>query len=137
MTQIYGKTRPSVATFSGSYQGSGSWTHAYFTTAPVLMIKIKPYLLSERLVRPVWQARHLLAMGHPSLERIERAEDLSLALPHEAYTLGLDALRETPRLPEAPYGLRVLEMQRDQPTAVFDLDLRGAARGHGDGRAVP
>lgn len=123
---IYGKSQPTVSTFSDSYQGSGSWTHSYYTTRPAIMIKIKPFLLTERIVLPIWQARTLLTLKHEELARVTRPEDLSLALPHRTYNLGLDVLKRSPQMPDDPSGLRVIEMEGDHAAAMFDLDIGGA-----------
>jgi hypothetical protein len=117
---IYEKSHITVDVFTNSYQGNGSWTHTYFTKRAPLMLKIKPIVLQEVFVRPIWEARALLQLKHDSLRQVQSARDLAVTLPHHIYTLGLDDIVQD-RLPATPTALRALEVQGTRAQAFFDL----------------
>jgi hypothetical protein len=123
---IYGKSQPTVATFSSSYQGSGSWTHTYFTKRAIV-IKIRPYLIAEPILKKIWEARPLLRLQEAGAAETPERAGVTLALPHQVFNAGLDQLREA-RLPEAPSHLRVMEVSADRPQAYFDVDLGETAQ---------
>jgi Papain-like cysteine protease AvrRpt2 len=122
---VYGKSQQTVSTFSTSYQGNGTWTHTYFTKRAPIMIKIKPDLLEEEIIRHIWEARPLLQLKYESLREVKSPRDLSLAIPHYVYTMGLDALAQERGLPEFPTALRVLEVQGEKSLAFFDVNIPG------------
>jgi hypothetical protein len=116
---IYGKSQPTVETFTNSYQGNGSWTNTYFTKRARIM-KIKLPLLDEIILRIIEETRPLLSLKYSELAQLS-LQEVTVALPHYLYTMGLDQITEAPRLPETPSALRVLEMQGDKGLAFFDL----------------
>jgi hypothetical protein len=117
---IYEKSHITAEAFTNSYQGNGSWTHTYFTKRVTYMLKIKPLVLQEVFVRPIWESRALLQLKHTSLRQVQSARDLAVTLPHYIYTLGLDDIVQD-RAPAAPTALRALEVQGNQAQAMFDL----------------
>jgi hypothetical protein len=119
---IFGKTQPTVATFSSSYQGNGTWTHTYYTKRAPLMINIKSILLQEYIVRPIWEARQILQLKFNAQQAAQAHSDVALAVPHYVYAMGLDELRRNSELPSAPVALRVLEVHNDKTQAMFELD---------------
>ncbi len=119
---IYAKNSPTVATFSSSYQGSGTWTHTYYTKRAPLMINIKSILLQEYIVRPIWEARPILQLKYNPQQAAQAQSGVALAVPHYVFTMGLDELRRNSDLPTAPVALRVLETQNDKTQAMFELD---------------
>ncbi|HEY9657776.1 MAG TPA: papain-like cysteine protease family protein [Allocoleopsis sp.] len=116
---IYGKSQLTVDTFTNSYQGNGSWTHTYFTKRARIM-KIKLPLLTEIIIRLIEETRPLLSLKYKELEGLF-SQDLTVALPHYLYTMGLDDIAEARQLPVSPSALRVLEMHEDKGLAFFDL----------------
>src|SRR6476659_703542 len=58
---IYGKSHLSVPDFSNNYQGSGSWTHTYFTKR-YFRLPIIPILVRDALLRRIWETRPLLKL---------------------------------------------------------------------------
>jgi hypothetical protein len=89
------------------------------------MIKIKPVLLEEEIIRHIWEARPLLQLKYESLREVKSPRDLSLAIPHYVYTMGLDAVAQERGLPEFPTALRVLEVQGEKSLAFFDVNIPG------------
>ena len=114
-----------VGQFSTSYLNTGTWTHTYFTKQAPKMIKTKPISLDEGIIRCIWEASPLLQLKYDNLREIKSPRDLSLAIPHYIYTMGLDALTQEHGLPQKPSVLRVLEMQGEKSLAFFDVDTTG------------
>jgi Papain-like cysteine protease AvrRpt2 len=116
---IYGKSTITYETFSTNYQGSGTWTHTYFT-------KRRFRLFYELQPLPEFVLKHIEEMA--KLRHLKKGFDmsdfkpeLSAAVPHHVYVAGLDMLAKG-RLPEHPNSLRVLEMQGENLEAVYDFD---------------
>jgi hypothetical protein len=119
---IFGKNQPTVATFSSSYQGSGSWTHTYYTKRAPYMINIKALLLEEYIIRPIWEARPILQLKLNAQQAAQEQSGAALAVPHYVYNMGLDQLRGNAELPSTPVALRVLEVHNDKTQAMFELE---------------
>jgi hypothetical protein len=121
---IYGKSSLTASDFSTSYQGSGSWTHTYFTKS-YFKLPIKIFYANERILRRIWEARPLLNLkladtGVADPHELVKDRDVSIGLAHRVYNLGLDDLTsDRPRF--QPVGLRVYEMAGDKPRAFFDV----------------
>jgi hypothetical protein len=117
---IFGKSHITLATFTSNYQGSGSWTHTYFTKRwPILIFKL-PELVA-RAVELIDEHRPLLA-----IKRGERdfglKPDTSLAIPHQVYVVGLnDILTRDDPLSAQPAALRVFEVEQGRNRALYDL----------------
>jgi hypothetical protein len=122
---IYGKSHLTVADFSSNYQGSGSWTHSYFTKSYFKM-PIKLLIPRETILRRIWEVRPLLNLK----QDISFADDLrsavkdsgtaSLGMAQRVYSLGLDTLLSEHPAPE-PVNLRVYELSGGTPRAFFDV----------------
>jgi hypothetical protein len=122
---IYGKSHLTVSDFSAGYQGSGSWTHTYFTKS-YFKLPIRFLYPKETILQRIWEARPLLNLkrGDLTMTARELAGDAesSLGLAHRVFTLGLDALRsERAAAAAQPAGVRVYEMAKDTPRAFFDV----------------
>jgi hypothetical protein len=123
---FYGKSHLSVTIFSSSYQGTGMWTHTYFTKG-FLRLPIKVEIASEPILRSILEVRPLLNLKREMTGRSEVQDPVeewraSLEMAHRVYSLGLESLTsesEPPR-PE-PIGLRVYEVADDEPRAVYDV----------------
>lgn len=121
-----GKSHLSVAVFSNSYQGTGTWTHTYFTRG-FFRLPIKIEMVSDPILQSIWQVRPLLKMkqemaGRSETQNAEEEWRTSLGMAHRIYSLDLESLTsesEPPR-PE-PIGLRVYEVADDEPRAFFDV----------------
>ncbi len=121
---IYGKSHLTVADFSSNYQGSGTWTHTYFTKS-YFKLPIKIFAVTEPLLRRIWEARPLLdlKLGEPVSaggEAQPRERDGSVGLAHRVFVLGLDALNSATQ-DFRPAGVRVYETVGGTPRAFFDL----------------
>lgn len=122
---IYGKSHITVATFSNNYQGSGVWTHTYFTKSFIKM-PIKLHIPREAVLRRIWEVRPLLSLKE-DLSFTKKASDqnrdletASLGMAQQVYTLGLDSLLSEEPVTQ-PINLRVYEMAGGKPRAFFDV----------------
>jgi hypothetical protein len=122
---IYGKSHLSVADFSTSYQGSGSWTHTYYTKR-YFRLPIVPILIEEAVLRRIWEIRPLLKLKqdiNPEVARQSASDTTaSLGLAQRVFTVGLDALARKKDAAGVPAGVRVYETVDGVPQAYYDLD---------------
>jgi hypothetical protein len=121
---IYGKSHLTVADFASNYQGSGTWTHTYFTKS-YKTVPIKILYPIEPILQRIWEVRPLLQLKwDPAFEGLESAESQAANVGGavRVYVLGLDALtsRQGRRRPEL-VALRVYETAGDAPVAFFDV----------------
>ncbi|SEK84164.1 Papain-like cysteine protease AvrRpt2 [Nitrosovibrio tenuis] len=121
---IYGKTHLAVSDFASNYQGSGTWTHTYFTKSYFKM-PIKYLIPAEPVLQLIREARPLLRLKQDAISTPERdAADegrAALGMAQRVYTLGLDALTGRQAGTPQPVGLRVFETAADTPRAFFDV----------------
>ncbi len=120
---IYGKSHITLATFTSNYQGSGSWTHTYYTKKwPTLKIKLP--ILEKRFVDLIEQVRPLVGLkgNVRDLAALQDTSGISLAVPHNVYVVGLQDLagRKSPS-PVTATALRVLEVEDGRNRAVYEL----------------
>jgi hypothetical protein len=128
---IYGKSHLAVSDFANNYQGSGTWTHTYFTKSYFKM-PIKYLLLAEPILQRIREARPLLKLkqgsqatqtaSEPGLSR-GFAEDshAAVGMAHRIFSVGLDALLGRNELSPQSVGLRVYESVGQKLTAFFDV----------------
>lgn len=118
---IYGKSHIAVSDFTNNYQGSGSWTHTYFTKSYIGFMILNPLLLPDEILQHIWEVRPLLGVkaGLPPGE-ISNTEGRTLGLAHPIFTLTLQDLT-TERGEPAQTGVRVLEFKDETPQAFYDL----------------
>ena len=120
---IYGKSNPSLATFSSNYQGSGSWTHTYYTRAAPLVLKFPPFEISPKLLDLIRQVRPLLVPPgkRAALDAESLEEEMSFALAHPVHVVGLDQFVGKGPVVDRPSAIRLLEMKGNQVDAFYDL----------------
>jgi hypothetical protein len=122
---IWGKSHLTVADFSTHYQGTGTWTHTYFTKRYVTLA-IVPISVEDPVLQRIWEARPLLRLKtevNPEQAR-QSANDTSasLGLAQRVYVVGLDALAEEKDATGQVLGLRVYETAGGVPQAFYDVD---------------
>ena len=122
---IYGKSHLTVADFSGNYQGSGSWTHTYFTKCYFKM-PIKYLIPDEAILQRIREARPLLSLKQDRAAAseqhiLDQQAHATLGMAQRVYSLGLDALLAEAAPALQPVGLRVYEMTGDTAQAFFDV----------------
>jgi hypothetical protein len=121
---IYGKSHLSVTDFASNYQGSGSWTHTYFTRR-FFRLPIKELIPIEPILKLIWEQRPLLRVKQDlsftgEISAAEQEGQTALGLAQRVYSLGLDSLLEGSHALQ-PVGLRVYEMSGETPQAFFDV----------------
>jgi len=111
----------SVSDFTNNYQGSGSWTHTYFTKSYIGFMILNPLLLADEILQHIWEARPLLGVkaGLPPAETLS-TQDRTLGLAHPIFTLTLHDLTTEHAAP-AQTGVRVMEFSAETPQAFYDL----------------
>lgn len=122
---IYGKSHLTVADFSGNYQGSGSWTHTYFTKS-FFKMPIKYLIPDEAILQRIRDARPLLSLKQDRAAAseqhiLDQQAHATLGMAQRVYSIGLDALLSEPGPPLQAVGLRVYEMRGDTAQAFFDV----------------
>jgi hypothetical protein len=118
---IYGKSHLTVTDFSNNYQGSGTWTHAYYTKSYIPNMHIKPLILKDLFMRKIWEERPLLAVKAGLQSEVSQTtQSTSLSLAHRVYSLGVKELAEGNAEPHET-NVRVIEMENDKPSAYFDI----------------
>jgi Papain-like cysteine protease AvrRpt2 len=120
---IYGKSVLTYQQFATNYQGSGSWTHTYFTKKYFYFMWFRDLVFNPVLLRPIPEIRPLLQAYDPSLAPEAMAGGGDFGIPHHVYQVPLNAVAKDGKLPAAPAALRVLEMKNDAPVAFYDLSL--------------
>ena len=120
---IYGKSTLTYDQYATNYQGSGTWTHTYFTKKYFYFMWFKDLVFNPVLLKPIPEIRPLLAAydEHIDLETLSRESDFGI--PHFVYSLPLNKISREPELPSSPAALRVLQMKQDAPVAYYDLGL--------------
>jgi len=125
---IWGKSHLAVSDFASNYQGSGTWTHTYFTKSYFKM-PIKYLIPAEPILQRIWEARPLLKLKEDAIPTRElnaspdAAEEAhaALGMAHRVYTVGLDAILAGQEATPQPVALRVYETLGDTPRAFFDV----------------
>jgi len=121
---IYGKSVLTYQQFATNYQGSGSWTHTYFTKKYFYFMWFKDLVFNPILLKPIPEIRPLLRAYDPSLaEDAAAAGEGDFGIPHHVFNVPLDAVAKGGKLPAAPVALRVMEMKGDVPVASYDVSL--------------
>lgn len=123
---IYGKSVLTVANFNTNYQGSGTWTHHYFTKKHFYIMWINRNI-SRALLNPVPQIRPLLKMELPQLNIDKNIEEIEFAMPHQVFNLGLKDIGKEIKMPTTPSCVRVFELDNQQPVVAFDLSANESA----------
>ena len=135
---IYGKSHLTVSDFAGNYQGSGTWTHTYFTKS-FFRMPIKYLIPLEPILHRIWEARSLLQIKQGKIPATESAESrasremedekrTSLGMAQRVYSLGLDSLLGSRQVAPEPVALRVYEVAGDTPQAFYDVTEEGESR---------
>ena len=120
---IYGKSFLTYNQFATNYQGSGSWTHTYFTKKKLYIMWLKDLLINPVLLKPIPEVRPVLQVKNPALDILKESTEAVLSMPHHAYVVGLDQVTGDAALPADPSSLRVVEMAEGEPLAIYEVGL--------------
>jgi Papain-like cysteine protease AvrRpt2 len=130
---ISGKSVLTYNQFLTNYQGSGRWTHTYFTKidndqAGGSNMWYKNIKYNPKLLQPIKAIRSDLGLFSDKKNELYN-KDLNGGigaennLPHYAYVIGLDQIINRSGLPKEPGSLRLFEMAGQQPAALYEVTL--------------
>ena len=120
---IYGKSVLTYNQFATNYQGSGTWTHTYFTKKHFYFMWFKDLVFERALLKPIPELKPLRRVYDKPMEAREPVQEGSYNIPHHAYLIGLDEVKRGFRMPSQPRSLRVVEMQEENPVALYEVGL--------------
>ena len=120
---IYGKSVLTYNQFATNYQGSGSWTHTYFTKKHFYFMWFKELVLTPKLLKPIPEVRPLINIYEETANIKETSLKDEYNLAHHSYIVGLNEIKRDFTLPKNPDTLRVIELQDEEPIALFELGL--------------
>ena len=121
---IYGKSVLTYQQFANNYQGCGTWTHTYFTKKHFYFIWwLKDLEYNPRLLEPIPEVRPLARFNNQRFNLREELPEPEFSTAHLTFTLGLNDIHEGMNLPYYPISLRVLELEDNEPLAVYEVSL--------------
>ncbi len=120
---IYGKSTLTYNQFATNYQGSGTWTHTYFTKKYFYFMWFKDLVFNPALLKPIPEVRPLLNVYGEKVESVRDLIHKNLTVPHYVYNIGLNEIKEGIKLPANPSSLRVLEIKEKAPVAFYEVGL--------------
>lgn len=123
---IYGKSVLTYNQFATNYQGSGSWTHTYFTKKYFYFMWFKELKIAPELLKPIPEIRPLVNLYEDTPNVRENASEGEYNLAHHSYIIGLDKIKKDFSLPKEPDTLRVIELQNETPVALYELGVNEA-----------
>ena len=120
---IYGKSVLTYNQFATNYQGSGSWTHTYFTKKYFYFMWFKDYIFKQELLKPIPEIRPLINVYDKAVNIKEDAPQGKYSIPHPSYVIGLNEINDQFRLPANPRSIRVIEVLEENPVALYEVGL--------------
>jgi hypothetical protein len=120
---VYGKTVLTYNQYATNYQGSGSWTHTYFTKKYFYFMWFKELLYNRELLKPIPEIRPLINIYDKAVNIKEDMPQGTYTIPHHAYIIGLNEINERFTLPSTPRSLRVIEVRDEKPVALYEVGL--------------
>lgn len=120
---IYGKSTMTYNQYATNYQGSGTWTHTYFTKKYLYFMWFKEYLINPELLKPIPEIKPLLHLYDKNLNAAELLTESNFTFPHETYLIGLDTIKKDFRLPSVPNSLRIIDIKDEKPSALYEVTL--------------
>lgn len=121
---IYGKSVLKYNDFATNYQGSGSWTHSYFTKKKTYFMWLKDLVFNPKLLQVIPEVRPLARI--PNMEGsliTEKMQDPEFFSAHNVYLIDLDKISERMDFPAEPNSMRVLEFEKEAPMAMYEVSV--------------
>lgn len=120
---IYGKNTMTYTEFATNYQGSGTWTHTYFTKKKTYIMWLRDLVFNSKLLNPIPEVRPLARLqgNNPSL--ISSLGEPEYASAHNNYIVGLNEINSDFRIPERPMSMRIMEFEDNNPVALYEVGL--------------
>ncbi len=121
---IYGKSTITYDTFASNYQGSGTWTHTYFTKRRFkLWFDLQP--IPEFVIKWIDETDRLRHLKK-GLDIAAFRPEFTISVPHHVFVTGLDSAAKG-RLSEVASGLRVLQLSDKKLGAMYEFDTEASA----------
>lgn len=120
---IYGKSVLTYNQFATNYQGSGTWTHTYFTKKYFYFMWFKDLLIRPELLKPIPEVRALRNVYEDTVDVKEGVREGEYNIPHHTYLVGLNEIKKDFALPKTPNSLRIIEIQNEEPAALYELGV--------------
>jgi hypothetical protein len=120
---IYGKSVLLYSQYATNYQGSGTWTHTYFTKKYFYFMWFKEVLYKRELLKPIPEIRPLINIYDKTFSAKQDAPQGAYAIPHHSYIIGLNEINERFSLPSKPRSLRLIEVHDEKPVALYEVGL--------------
>lgn len=120
---IYGKSTLTYQQFATNYQGSGSWTHTYFTKKKLYFMWYKDIIVNARLLEPVFKMRPLLDLYGYTGDLKQALPDVTFSIPHYNYLVRLDEIKKGMKLPSRPDSFRVAESDDSKVVAMYEVGV--------------
>ena len=120
---IYGKSVLTYDQYATNYQGSGTWTHTYFTKKHFYFMWFKEYILNSKLLEPIPEIKPLLHLYDRNIIPEEQMREDSFSIPHETYLIELKSIKRGFKLPTSPNSLRIIDVKNKKPSALFEVGL--------------
>lgn len=120
---IYGKSTQTYNQFATNYQGSGTWTHTYFTKKYFYFMWFKDLVFNPVLLKPIPSVRPLLNISGEKVESVRDMVMKDLNVPHYIFNIGLNDIKDNMKPPQNPTSLRVLELKDKMPVAFYEVGL--------------
>ena len=120
---IYGKSTLTYNQFATNYQGSGTWTHTYFTKKYFYFMWFDDLIFNPVLLKPIPSVRPLLNVYGEKVETVREMIMKDLTVPHYIFNVGLNDIKDNMKPPQNPTSLRVLEIKDKAPVAFYEVGL--------------
>jgi hypothetical protein len=120
---IYKKSVLLYSQYATNYQGSGTWTHTYFTKKYFYFMWFKELLYKQELLKPIPELRPLINIYDKAFTAKKDEPQGTYTIPHHSYVIGLNEINERFALPDAPRSLRVIEVAHERPVALYEVGL--------------
>ncbi len=120
---IYGTSFININNFTNNYQGSGQWTHSYYTqSVPGAMIQLA--IISDQIIQK--SGRMKAKMGHlaEKLENISQHKPIPLIYPHDTYLIDYQSISNgSPEFHKT--GFRVSDPDTENNQLIYDFSDSG------------
>lgn len=120
---IYGKSTLTYQTFATNYQGSGTWTHTYFTKKKFYFMWYKDLVFDTRLFDPIYKVRPLLDLHGFKGDLTRAVPETAFSTAHYNFIIGLDAIKRDMKMPAEPASLRVVEIDDEKAVALYEVGV--------------
>lgn len=117
---IYGNSFINLNNFTNNYQGSGRWTHSYYTIS-TLGGMIQFTQLSDDLNKKASQVKVAFMRHSENLEDINADKITTLSYPHDTYLINFNSLLKGGEPKIENTGFRVIDSDQKKGQLIYDF----------------